>query len=225
MRYANLDTPSDTAFGDRTEGGAGRSDALIQRAGGLASFLLAAAFFIPSVVDLFGNLRNAGGAFAYDLADFIYGPVWAASLVTMVFALRERIGERAPRRIAMALMAAGLAGGMMVAVACIRSANRHYHIHHPELNLEDSTEVLVVWTTVLAGVTGAGWHFLGWAFFLIAASGWASRIFPRLLTVLLLAAGAVSLFVYALPAMEGIAVLLSMAVSIWQGTLFWRGSA
>jgi hypothetical protein len=53
-----------------------------------------------------------------------------------------------------------------VAVACIRSANRHYHLIHPELHLEESTSVLVVWTTIVAGVIGAGWHFLGWAFWL-----------------------------------------------------------
>jgi hypothetical protein len=183
---------------------------------------LAAAFIVPSAVYLTGTLRTAWGAFAYDLADWLYGPVWAASLVTMVFALRERIGERAPRRMGMALISAALAAGMMVAVACIRSANRHYHIAHPELGLEESISVLVVWTTVLAGVTGAGWHFLGWAFLLIGASGWTDHNLPRLLTVLILAAGGVSLVVYALPGMEGAAILLGIAVSLWQGAWFWR---
>src|SRR4030042_6702163 len=45
--------------------------------------------------------------------------------------------------------------GAFVAVACIRSANRHYHLIHPEQHLEASTSVLVVWTTLVAGVTGA----------------------------------------------------------------------
>lgn len=34
------------------------------------------------------------GPFACSVADFLYGHVWAASLITAVFALRERIGER-----------------------------------------------------------------------------------------------------------------------------------
>jgi len=160
---------------------------------------------------------------AYDLADFLYGPVWAAGLVTMVFVLRERIGERAPRRMSLALLAAALAAGAMVAVACIRSANRHYHLIHPELHLEESATVLIVWTTLVAGVTGAGWHFLGWALVLIGSAGWTSRCLPRLLSGLYLVAGASALFVYRLPELEGNVVMLGMVISIWQGILLWKG--
>ena len=71
----------------------------IQKWGGLTSFLLAVAFIASSFLYFTGNLRDAIGPFAYSLADFLYGPVWAASLVTAVFALREHIGERAPRRL------------------------------------------------------------------------------------------------------------------------------
>jgi len=53
----------------------------------------------------------------------------------------------------LAMWAAVLAAGAMVAVACIRSANRHYHIDHPDLHLESSTTVLVVWGTLVAGVS------------------------------------------------------------------------
>jgi len=58
-----------------------------------------------------------------------------------------------------------------VAVALIRSANRHYHITHPELNLDVSTPVLVVWTTIVAGVNAVGWHFLGWVLVLVGSAG------------------------------------------------------
>ena len=97
----------------------------IQKWGGLASFLMAVAFIVPSWIYLTGNLRDAMGPLVYALADFLYGPVWAASLVAAVFALRERIGERAPRRMNLALLAAFVAAGAIVGVACIRSANRH----------------------------------------------------------------------------------------------------
>ena len=102
----------------------------------ISSILLAVAFIVAPLIYLVGNLRDAMGPFSYAVADFLYGPVWAASLVTLVFTLRERIGERAPRRMSLALLAAVLAAGAMVAVACIRSANRHYHLIHPELHLE-----------------------------------------------------------------------------------------
>jgi hypothetical protein len=136
--------------------------------------------------------------------------------------LRERIGERAPRRMSLALLTAVLAAGAMVLVACIRSANRHYHLIHPDLHLEESSTVLIVWTTLVAGVTGAGWHFLGWALLLVGSAGWTSGQHPRVLSVLYLVGGTVSLFVYLLPEMEGLAGMLGIVVSIWQGLLLWK---
>ena len=188
----------------------------------ISSILLAVAFIVAPTIYLFGNLRDAMGPFAYAVADFLYGPVWAASLVALVFTLRERIGERAPRRMSLALLAAVLAAGAMIAVACIRSANRHYHLIHPELHLENSSTVLIVWTTLVAGVTGAGWHFLGWALLLIGLAGWTTNMLPRVLSVLYLVGGTVSLFVYLLPDMEGFAGMLGIVIRIWQGILLWK---
>lgn len=211
--------PDETIFEVRTDANARASARTVQKLGGLASFLLAVAFIVAPLIYLVGNLREPFGPFAYDLADFLYGPLWAASLVTVVFALRERIGTRASRRMSLALLAAVLAAGAMVAVACIRSANRHYHLNHPELHLETSSTVLLVWATLVAGVTGAGWHFLGWAWVLVGSAGWTSGRLPRLLSGLYLVAGGLSLFVYLLPNNEGTAVVLSLVVSIWQGIL------
>lgn len=196
--------------------------AQIQKWGGIASFLLAAAFVASSLIYLTGNLRDAMGPFTYSLADFLYGPVWAVSLVTAVFALRERIGEAAPRRMNLALLASFTAACAFVAVACIRSANRHYHLIHPELHLESSSTVLTVWTTLVAGVSGAAWHFLGWALVLIGLAGWTSRRIPRLLSVLYLLAGTTSLLVYLLPDMDANALAFSVIVSIWQGFLLLK---
>ncbi len=161
----------------------------IQKWGGLASFLLAVTFIVSPLIYLTGDLRDLMGLVAYDLADFLNGPVWAASLVTVVLALRERFGEHAPRRMNLALMAAMIAAAAMISVAFIRSANRHYHINHPELNLEMSTQVLVVWTALVAGVTAVGWHFLGWVLVLLASASWTTRSLPRALSLLYLAAG------------------------------------
>jgi hypothetical protein len=192
----------------------------------ISSILLAVAFIVAPLIYLVGNLRDAMGPFAYAVADFLYGPVWAASLVALVFAVRDHIGERAPRRMSLALLAAVLAAGAMIAVACIRSANRQYHLMHPELHLENSITVLIVWTTLVAGVTGAGWHFLGWAFLLVGSVGWTTGLLPRGLSVLYLVGGIISLFVYLLPDMEGLAGMLAIVISIWQGLLLWRsGSA
>src|SRR4030095_5708471 len=139
--------PDNSIFKVHTDANAKTSAMTIQKWGGLACFLLAAALVIAPLIYLLGNLRDAMGPIAYAIADFLYGPVWAASLVTMIFALRERLAEHAPRRMTLALLVAVIAAAAMVAVACIRSANRHYHLIHPELHLESDSTVLIVWTT------------------------------------------------------------------------------
>lgn len=189
----------------------------------LSAILLAVAFIAAPLIYFAGNLRDVFGPLSYDVADFLYGPVWAASIVSIVFMLRERIGERAPRRMSLALLATVLAAGLAVVVACIRSANRHYHLIHPELDLENASDVLVVWTTLVAGLTNAGWHFLGWALVLIGSAGWTSHYLPRVLSALYLVAGVTSLFVYLIPGSDGTAVILSVVVIIWQGILLWKG--
>jgi hypothetical protein len=206
-----------------TEGGSMKSALANPRFAVLiSSILLAVTFIVAPLIYFGGNLRDTMGPFSYDVADFLYGPVWAASLISVVFVLRERIGERAPRRMSLALLAAVLAAGITVAVAFIRSANRHYHLLHPELHLENSSDVLIVWTTLVAGLTNAAWHFLGWALVLVGSAGWTSRCLPRLLSILYLLAGINSLFVYLLPGSEGNAVVLSVIVFIWQGILLWK---
>lgn len=198
------------------------SAAPVQKWGGFASFLLGVSFIVAPMIYLVGNLRDAWGPFGYSVADLLYGPVWAASLVTMVFALRERMAERAPRRMSLALLAAALAAATMVLVACIRSANRNYHLNYPELHLENNQTVLIIWTTLVAGVSAAGFHFLGWALALIGSAGWTTHLLPRALSVLYLLAGIASMFVYLIPENEGLVAMLGLIISLWQGIYLLR---
>ena len=194
----------------------------INKWGGLASFLIAVSFVVAPLIYLTGNLRDAVGGFAYDLADFLYGPILSASLITVIYVLRERIGERAFRRMDLALLAAVLSAVGMAAVAFIRASNRHYHLIHPELNLENSTTVLIVWTTLVAGVSAIGFHFLGWTFLLLGSASWTSHLFPHLLNAFYFIAGVSSLFVYLVPNLEGFVLLLGTIIGVWQGILLWN---
>jgi hypothetical protein len=203
----------------------GPSAVAIQKSGGIASFLLAVAFVVSEFVYLTGNLREANGPLAYALADFLYGPVRAACLIAAVYALRERIGERAPRQMSLAMLTAVLSAAMFVTAALFRSTNRHYHMIHPELNLEASSTVLIVWTTLVGGVIATGWHFLGWSLVLLGSASWTSRRLPRILSVLYWVVGILSLFVYLLPDIEGGVVLLGVVMSIWQGILLWKAES
>lgn len=193
-----------------------------QKWSGLASFLLAICLVIPEGLYLTGNLREANGPLFYDLADLLYGPVKAACLVIVVYALRARMGERAPRQMSLVMWIAVLAAAMFVMAALFRSTNRHYHLNHPELHLEESSITLIVWTNLLAGVIATAWHFLGWALLLLGSAGWTSDRFPRVLSVLYWVAGIASLFVYLVPELEGNAVVFGVVVSIWQGILLWN---
>lgn len=194
----------------------------INKWGGLASFLLAVSFIVAPLIYLMGNLRDAIGVLTYDLADLLWGPILSASLVTVTYVLRERIGENAFRRMDLALLAAVLSAAGMAAVTFIRASNRHYHLIHPELNLETSTTVLIVWTTLVAGANSFGFHFLGWAFVLLGSASWTSHLFPRLLNVLYFLAGVASLFVYLFSELEGFVLLLGTIIGIWQGILLWN---
>ena len=207
---------------DHTNEKARASAVTMQRWGALASFLLAAAFIAAPPIYLMGNLRDAYGPLSYDVADLMYGPVWAASLVTAFFALRERIGAGAPRRMSLALLAALLAAGAMLSVALIRSANRHYHLDHPELNLEHSMQVLTVWTTLVAGLSGAAWYCLGWAWILLGWAGWTSRRLPRVLSALFLFLGVLALPVYLSRDSDMGLALLGAVLSTWQGIVMLR---
>ncbi len=193
--------------------------------GGLASLTMAAAYIIPALIYLMGDLRAAFGPLAYSLADLLAGPVWAASLLFTFWLVRTRIGGFARQRMAWATGATWVAAAAMVAVACIRSANRHYHLAHPDLHLEDSTTVLVVWSTLVAGVLGAGWHFWGWSLVLLGAAGWATRRLPLGLCTLYIAAGIPAWFVYIAPDLEGGVVLLGVLVSVWQAVHLIRDKA
>lgn len=193
----------------------------INKLGGLASFLLALSLVVAPAIYLVGNLREANGVLAYSLADLLHGPVQSASLIGMTYVLRDRLGPRATRRMDLALVAAALSAAGMAAVAFVRSANRGYHLLHPELALEHSTTVLVVWTTLIAGLGGLGFHFLGWAFLLLGSASRTWSIYPRGLSSLYLAAGAPALFVYLIPELEGLVILLGTIMGVWQGAWLW----
>ena len=198
------------------------SSMTINKWGGLASLFTAAAFVIAPWIYLTGNLGDALGIFAYDLADFLYGPVLSASLISVTYVLRELLGKRTPRRMDLALLAAVLSALGMAAVAFLRASNRHYHLMHPELNLEQSTTILIVWTTLVSGVNSIGFHFLGWVFVLIGSAGLAAQRFHKMLSVIYLLAGSAAWFVYLLPELEGLAMLLGAIISIWIGIFLWK---
>lgn len=197
----------------------------IHQWGALGSFLVAVCMIVAPLIYLTGNLEDNLGVLGYRLADFLYGPLFSAGLITFVYVLRELIGGRAQRRMDLALMAALLAAVGMAAVAFIRASNRQYHLLHPELGLQSAGTVLVIWSTLVTGMSSLGFHFLGWAYVLMGSAGWSSRFFPRVLSGLYFLAGIAALFVYLWAELEGLVLLLTAFLCAWQGVLLFRHEA
>lgn len=195
----------------------------LQKWTGLVCLLMAGAIIVAHYFYLTGTLDSKWGSFTYSLADFLYGTVWSAGLVMMVYTLRDRIGDRSHRLMTLALLLALAAACAFLTVASIRSANRSHLLARPDLGLQFSSSVLTAWMTLVSGVLGAAWHFLGWAFVLTGLAGFASRKLPLLLSGLYLVAGAASLAVYLLPRLEETALLLVVVTIIGQGVVLLAG--
>lgn len=193
-----------------------------QKWGALAFFLLPVILIAARLIYLVGDLRSTFGALGYSLADFLYGPLSAVVLMLAILALRQFLDKQSPQWMSLAFLTALLAAAAMICVALIRASNRHYHLTHPELALEESVEILVVWTTLIAGIESTGWHFLGWSLLLVGAAGWGSQVMPHLLSFLYWVSGVAALFVYLQSEMEGLAMMLILFLSLWQGILLWR---
>jgi len=192
--------------------------------GAISSFLLVIALLIPNWIYLTGNLEDSFGPFVYSLADFLFGPVWGFSLVLVIFTMRERFGTIPSRRMSLALIATFVSAGMMVLVACLRASNRGYHLAHLDLQLQESTIVLTIWETMIQGVISAGWHFWGWAQILVGSAGWTTKQLPPGMCLLCFCGGIASLFVFAIPILEGAAILLGVVWASWQGIIFLKRS-
>jgi hypothetical protein len=190
----------------------------LRKWGALASFVLVATFITsPLIVVIYLTTPYPSGHIGYQFADFLSGPLWAASLMMVVFALRERIGERAPRRMLIVLLAATLSAALMICVAMFRSVHRDFHFYHPALRI------------VVSALIAAGRHFLGWALLALASVGWTTRQLPRGLSALWFVSGILSLFAYLLAGYseqvsntyDGLAWLLYAIPTIWLGLLLW----
>lgn len=192
--------------------------------GALASFLLAISFIVAPLIYLMGNLRDSFGIFSYTVADFLYGPILSASLITVTYILREKISKHS-KRMDFALLASILASVGIAAVAFMRASNRQYHVLHPELNLENNQTVLLIWSTIITGLSGLGFHFLGWSYILIGSASWKTKFFPNILNILYFLTGIMALFSYLARDAENSVAMFAAIISIWQGILLWKSNA
>lgn len=202
-----------------------------QKWGALASFVVAATFFAsPLIVVIYLTTPYPSGRVWYQFSDFLSGPLWAASLMMVVFALRERVGERAPRRMSIVLLAATLSTGLLICAAIIRSVHRDFQYFNP--TRMDETSLLLILNTlsvVVPAVVAAGRHFLGWMLLALASVGWTTLQLPRGMSALFAISGVLSLLAYLWavypeqPAdvLNGLAWLMFAIPMIWLGIMLW----
>jgi hypothetical protein len=209
-----------------------------QKWGSIASFLQAAIFLIapviylvivPAATGLAGpdfadpfKLRFVLANPAFDWGDFVFGPLWAASLVVILMALQEHLGDAAPRRMRLAMIASCLSAALFVGASTVQTVGRHYISSHPELDAAVYEGTFRALSMVVPGLTSGGRHFLGWTLLLLGSIGWTTRRLPRILCIVYFVGALPALFAYLNPGLGELVLLPGVAWNIWQGILLWR---
>ena len=195
-----------------------------QRWGGAASMVLGIVVVLGPLIYFTNAVRDPLSPFGYAIADLMYGPVLAASLVGSMSVIKEEIGDKASRRMAFALIAASLAALALVTAAIMRSGNRAYFIRYEQdMGKEEYAAIMRTILMTVQGTIRTGHHFIGWSLLLMGSASWNSGLFPRPLIVLALIAGLLNFFTYLLPEAEELpTVLLTGIWAIWQGVALWR---
>lgn len=213
----------------------------IRKWGGLASFVMAGVFIVAPVIYLVALPAATGLALpdfsdpfklrpvlanpVFDLGDFLFGPIWGASLVVATVALREHLGETVQRRTFLAVIAAGLSAALFVGAASVQTIGRHYTALHTEMDASVYEAVFRASSIVVPGMTSAGRHFLGWLLILLGSAGMASKKLPKALSILYIVGGVPSLVAYLIPGLGEVILALGVIWNIWQGVLLWRADA
>lgn len=210
----------------------------VQKWGSIASFVQAVIFliapviyfvFIPAATGLAGpdfldpfKLRPVLANPAFDLGDFVFGPLWAASLVIVLMALYEHLESAAPRRMRLAIIASCLSAALFVGASTVQTVGRHYISSHPELDAVIYESIFRSLSMVVPGLTSGGRHFLGWTLLLLGSAGWTTRKLPRTLCIFYFVGALPALFAYLNPGIGEIILLPGVIWNVWQGILLWR---
>jgi len=213
----------------------------IKKLGSIASFAQAAIFLIvpviyfvivPAATGLTGTdfsdpfkLRSVLANPVFDLGDFLLGPLWAASLVISVLAMREHLEDTAPHRMQLAVIASSLSAALFVAGGVVQTTGRHYISMNPELDANVFESIFRSLSMIVPGLTSSGRHFLGWTLILLGSAGWTTRSLPRLLCVIYFFGALLALFAYLSPGIGELILLPGVIWNIWQGILLWRAES
>ncbi len=209
-----------------------------QKWGSIASFVQATIFLIapviylvliPAATGLAGpdfadpfKLRFVLAHPAFDWGDFVFGPLWAVSLVISLMPLHENLGKAAPRRMQWSMIASCLSAALFVGASTVQTVGRHYISSHPELDAAVYESTFHALSMVVPGLTSAGRHFLGWTLILLGSTGWTTRRLPRILCIVYFIGALPALFAYLNPGLGELILLPGVIWNIWQGILLWR---
>lgn len=213
---------------------------VIQKWGSVASFVQAGIFLIAPVI-YFVILPNATGLAgpefndpfklrpvltnpAFDFGDFLFGPLWGASLVLSLAGMREYFGNNAPRRMQLAIIFSCISAALFVAGGVVQTIGRHYISAHPELDNIVFESIFRTLSMVVPGLTSSGRHFLGWTLVIVGSAGWATSTLPRTLCILYFIGALLGLFAYLSPGIGELILLPGVIWNVWQGILLWRGN-
>ncbi len=210
----------------------------VKRLGSIASFAQAIIFLIvpviyfvivPAATGLTGSdfsdpfkLRSVLANPVFDFGDFFLGPLWAASLVISLLAMREHFEDTAPRRMQLAIIASSLSAALFVAGGVVQTTGRHYISMNPELDATVFESIFRSLSMIVPGLTSAGRHFLGWTLILLGSAGWTTHRLPRTLCIIYFIGAFLALFAYLSPGIGEAILLPGVIWNVWQGILLWR---
>ena len=209
-----------------------------KKLGSIASFVQAVIFLmtpviyfviVPAATGLTGSdfsdpfkLRSVLANPVFDFGDFLLGPLWAASLVISLVAMREYFNDAAPRQMQLAVIFSSLSAALFVAGGIVQTTGRHYISTNPELTANVFESIFRSLSMVVPGLTSSGRHFLGWTLILLGMTGWRTSKLPRTLCIIYFIGALLALFAYLSPGIGELILLPGIIWNIWQGIILWR---
>lgn len=210
----------------------------VQKAGGLASFVQAAIYVsilviylvaIPAATGLSAEeftdphaLRPVLTNPVFDIADFLFGPIWALAGIIAALGLRDRLHEAAPNRTLLMLIGFVAAGALFTAGGVVQHMGRHIVSRTPIDDPATYEAIFRAHSLVVPGLTASGRVMLGIGLVPLGWAGLATGKLPRVLCWIYLVGGLLSFFAYLIGGIGELVAILGIVWNIWQGIVLWR---
>jgi hypothetical protein len=138
------------------------------------------------------------------------------TLLLIMFALRERMEKTAPNLMRLSVIGASVCSALWSATSVIEV------IGFPSILAAKDPSALRAAMAVALGLTTAGAHASGWAFFLSGCAAFKTGALPKVLACLMLLSGVLEIIEFAVMPVMPVALVLLTATGLWLGAVLLR---